>query len=152
MISRPRRAVYAITDHGRTARIAHPERIDMRVFNEFPEYREFRSRRRERESEEPVPAAPETPIERMEGAKEELEDALATQLLERIRQSSPAFFEQLVLDVLGKMGYGGSEPEFRRGDSRPLGTFPDTRSAGRYVSRARFMTSNARTPSCSTAS
>jgi restriction system protein len=33
------------------------------------------------------------------------------ELLDRIRQNSPEFFEQLVLDVLLAMGYGGSRKE-----------------------------------------
>jgi restriction endonuclease Mrr len=59
-------------------------------------------------------AAAETgipPIERMAEAQADLDDALAAELLARIRESDPIFFERLVLKLLVTMGYGGSEEE-----------------------------------------
>ncbi|GIU78911.1 MAG: hypothetical protein KatS3mg005_2149 [Bryobacteraceae bacterium] len=55
----------------------------------------------------PPPEAP-TPTERLEAAFRESRDALAADLLDRVKQASPQFFEQLVLDLLTAMGYGGS--------------------------------------------
>lgn len=52
-----------------------------------------------------------TPQEQMEAAYQEIQNALAEDLLQRILANSPAFFEQLVLDVLLKMGYGGSRED-----------------------------------------
>jgi len=51
---------------------------------------------------------PLSPTERIDGAIEELNQSLAAELLDTISRGSPAFFEQLVLDVLQKMGYGTS--------------------------------------------
>jgi restriction system protein len=47
----------------------------------------------------------------MAEAQAELDDALAAELLARIRESDPIFFERLVLKLLVTMGYGGSEEE-----------------------------------------
>lgn len=49
-----------------------------------------------------------TPEERIEAAFAEIEEDLAKNILEQIGSLSPAFFERLVVDLLLKMGYGGS--------------------------------------------
>ena len=50
-----------------------------------------------------------TPLERVEGGYNELREALADELLSRVRTMKPKAFEQLVVDVLVAMGYGGSQ-------------------------------------------
>jgi restriction system protein len=50
----------------------------------------------------------QTPEETLETAYLRLRSALAQELLERIKVSSPKFFERLVVDLLVSMGYGGS--------------------------------------------
>jgi restriction system protein len=52
-----------------------------------------------------------TPEERIETAYRELRSALAAEVLDRVFDQSPEFFEQLVLDVLQAMGYGGSRDD-----------------------------------------
>jgi restriction system protein len=53
-------------------------------------------------------AESETPEERLEATYGELRNALADELLMRAKNSAPSFFEQLVVDLLVAMGYGGS--------------------------------------------
>jgi restriction system protein len=43
-----------------------------------------------------------------------LHSSLAADLLDRVREGSWGFFEQLVLDVLREMGYGGPEGSIER--------------------------------------
>ena len=50
-----------------------------------------------------------TPEERLEGAHEELRDALADDLQKRVRTGTPRFFEHLVVRLLTAMGYGGGQ-------------------------------------------
>jgi restriction system protein len=50
----------------------------------------------------------------MERAQGELRQQLAEELLERVKQAPPAFFERLVVDVLLGMGYGGSREDAGR--------------------------------------
>jgi restriction system protein len=61
---------------------------------------------------EPIDIEPghqsETPEEILQKAYQTLRNSLAQELLDHIRQASPSFFEQLVVDLLLKMGYGGS--------------------------------------------
>ncbi len=58
------------------------------------------------EVESSAAAAQQTPEERIDSAIAELHGALARELLERILQASPEFFEELVLDLLHAIGYG----------------------------------------------
>jgi len=53
----------------------------------------------------------ETPTEIIEQKIQEVNEALADELLRKIKNSSPKFFEKLVIDLLLKIGYGGSEKE-----------------------------------------
>jgi restriction system protein len=50
----------------------------------------------------------QTPEELLESSYQALRRQLANDLLDRIRNCSPAFFEKLVIDLLLAMGYGGS--------------------------------------------
>lgn len=59
-------------------------------------------------------AAQQTPDEQIDGALEEIRRAVVQELLERIAQAPPAFFEGLVLDLLHAMGYGASEDDLER--------------------------------------
>ncbi|MFT5706025.1 MAG: restriction system protein [Oceanospirillaceae bacterium] len=50
-----------------------------------------------------------TPDEVLRAAYKQINDALASDILSRTRKVSPAFFEQLLIDLLLAMGYGGSD-------------------------------------------
>ena len=52
-----------------------------------------------------------TPEEQIEEAYEVLRDSLAAQILEQLRGASAHFFEKVVVEVLVKMGYGGSRKD-----------------------------------------
>lgn len=114
LIERPKRSVYRITDRGREVLEQHPERVDLKVLSGFPEFEEFRQSGKSAGGTKPAPAptgnesgSAQTAEERIEGAHGELRSALAADLLDRIMEKSPAFFERVVLDVLFAMGYGG---------------------------------------------
>jgi restriction system protein len=115
----PRRGVYRITERGTQLLVDIPEteRVDLRVLNAFEEYRQFRSPDGNAEdtttTATPIDVEPAagTPTERMESAWRELRAALAAELLERVREQTPDFFEQVVLDVLQAIGYGGSRQD-----------------------------------------
>lgn len=118
LVERPRRAVYRLTNRGRQALADHPSRVDLAVLATFPEYRAFRgtetpSERSGGSVASTVPSEPSvgTPEERAEAAYRELRAALASDVLDRVREQSPDFFEQVVLDVLQAIGYGGSRDD-----------------------------------------
>ena len=114
LLHRPGRGVSQITDRGRGVLRDHPDRVDMRVLMGFPEYAEFRTRTRERAGRAPETApsiddalATAAPDEAIKDIIDTAHSAVAAELLSRILTQSPEFLEHLVLDLLGKMGYGG---------------------------------------------
>jgi hypothetical protein len=108
---------------GRDLLAQHRERIDLRVLAQFQEVRgpstsegSDDSRRRcgrklQREHRRDAE-------ERIEGAARELRTALAADLLDRILDQTPAFFEQLVLDVLHAAVHGGQREDAARRSGR----------------------------------
>jgi restriction system protein len=126
LLERPRRAHYRVTERGRDVLVRNQERIDLSVLEQFEEFEEFRQRS---PRQTPKPDQPqtqsatddsETPEEQMETAYRELRSALTAELLDRVREQSWQFFEDLVLDVLRAAGYGGP-----RGASERLGRSGD---------------------------
>lgn len=64
--------------------------------------------------EQPVSQAQQSPEERIDSALREIERAVASELLERIFQAPPVFFEELVLELLHALGYGTSGADLQR--------------------------------------
>lgn len=82
----------------------------------FPEFRDFiRSRSTKNEKEEDTTetelANNKTPEEFLEYGYQKIRSDLASELLVKIQESSPSFFEKLVIELLLKIGYGGSRKE-----------------------------------------
>ena len=103
---------FRITERGRTLLLQKPPRIDMCILSQFPEFKEFKQQVRPKED----PSMPDdnndkTPREMLHNYYQELRNALADELLQQIADQSPKFFEHLVLDLLLKMGYGGSRED-----------------------------------------
>jgi restriction system protein len=115
LLERARRGVSRITESGRAVLKANPPGINVRFLERFPPFVEFREaarKPREQEgSEASVAADAETPEEALERAHRSIREALAQELLTRVMGSSPAFFERLVVELLVKMGYGGSRTD-----------------------------------------
>jgi restriction system protein len=112
----PRRAISAITDRGREALRTHPERIDLRVLNGFEVYREFRNRRKNVEDDESDASDTEiqdaqTPEELLENAYLQVRRQVEAELLSQIKSSPPEFLERVVVDLVVRMGYGGSRKD-----------------------------------------
>ena len=114
LLEAPRRAVSRITERGREVLRDHPERVDLRVLNEFEDYREFRNRRRSfEEKEEPTDSDSnsQTPEELLENAYLKVRRQVETELLAQIIGSPPDFLERVVVDLVVRMGYGGSRKD-----------------------------------------
>lgn len=116
LVERPKRSTYRITARGKEVLVANPQLVNLRVLAQFKEFNEFRLAR-SGDTKEPIgdgggkgddpEVVTQTPEEQIDAAYRELRAALAADLLDRVRDHSPEFFEQLVLDVLHAMGYGG---------------------------------------------
>jgi restriction system protein len=112
LLEAPRRGVLRITARGKQILGDNPARIDVKYLERFPEFIEFRDasrNNRETTTTESVAIATEqTPEEALELAHQSLRLSLAQDILSRILSCSPTFFERLVVELLVKMGYGGS--------------------------------------------
>jgi restriction system protein len=113
LLDNPKRATIVITEFGRQTLAKDPERIDTKHLRQFPAFLEFqtvsRSAVESATDNDAVSAIQEqTPEEQFENAYQRIRKGLAVELLNRVVDMSPQFFEHLVVELLVKMGYGGS--------------------------------------------
>lgn len=113
-LSKEQRAHYRITDRGRYLLEQHPARIDVKTLRQYPEFAEFhKPRGGTPDDSEPDEKSGEvedsqTPEERMESGFQDLNQTLASELLQHVKTIAPDAFERLVVRLLVRMGYGGS--------------------------------------------
>jgi restriction system protein len=112
VLETPRRGHFRITQRGMDLHNQGHTRMDVKILNQYPEFVEFHKARTPKE-EEPEPTS-ETPEEALHKAYESIRSDLAGQILERITNNSPQFFERLVVDLMVSMGYGGSRADAGR--------------------------------------
>jgi len=108
LLRNTRRGHFEITDEGRRVLADNPERIDAKYLERYDAFLEFKSRSNTLEEElgEQPASDTTTPDETMRAAYEQISNALAADLLGRLRESEPAFFESVIVELLLKMGYG----------------------------------------------
>lgn len=112
LIEQPRRGVIAISARGKQVLASKPSRIDIRLLQTFPEYRQpLSGSLPESPSIAQTPASELSPEETLESAFLVLRRELAGDVLLNVKQCSPQFFEELVVKLLLRMGYGGSREE-----------------------------------------
>ncbi len=113
LLSRPRRAHYQITDRGQEVLASNPTEINVKFLDQYQEFVSFRQPSNEEMSSaaDTSQTLAETPEEALEEAHQTLQESLAVDIIQAIKQCSPEFFERLVVDLLVKMGYGGSRKE-----------------------------------------
>jgi len=99
-----------ITGRGLEVLKQKPERIDVNFLMQFEEFRTFRSSQ-QRTPTESNAADIETPEELLANAYDMHKRNVLSELLEVVKKASPEFFERLVVELLVKMGYGGSYKE-----------------------------------------
>jgi restriction system protein len=117
LLEKTARGRFKIASRGIDVQKNNPPRIDNAFLSQFDEFRAFRQKKAKSASvvtstDDGGDDAVETsltPLERVEGGYKELREALADELLSRVRTMKPKAFEQLVVDVLVAMGYGGSQ-------------------------------------------
>ncbi|MDD5180915.1 MAG: restriction endonuclease [Gallionellaceae bacterium] len=122
LIDQPRRAYFQITERGRNVLKSSPSVINMKFLEQFPEYVVFKDNSEQTETQQQVastaPAQSETPEELIEGGARTIRKELAGEILQRIKSCSPSFFERLVVELLVKMGYGGTRQDAGRAIGR----------------------------------
>ncbi len=112
LVESTRRAHFRITDGGRKVLGDKPASITNKYLDQFDEFRTFRALRHEKKPQvagggSPVEAV-NTPEEALESAYESVRADLGAEMLEQLKKSPPGMFEKTVVELLVKMGYGGS--------------------------------------------
>lgn len=118
LLEKTGRARFRITQRGMQLLTSYSGAIDNKILQQYPEYQEFQLRsplikdgistgitQFDPESQSEIQ---QTPQEVLDISYQILRQNLAQDLLERVKASPPQFFERLVVDLLVRMGYGGS--------------------------------------------
>lgn len=112
----PSRGKVQITESGLEYLKKNPSEINNKALLKIPTFAEFIERSRSKVKnqtakidQEIIEDSKYDPEEMLYQSYEVLRSSLAQELLEKIQSMSPAFFEQLVVDLMLAMGYGGSE-------------------------------------------
>ncbi len=127
LLEQPKRGTAQISQRGRELLATNPARIDSAVLQQYDDFRSFVRRTKVDAGSQPggqaataragepeaLPAAyaSSTPEDQIEAASLALDLSVRDALLARILDSSPSFFEKLIVDLLLAMGYGGSRAD-----------------------------------------
>ena len=121
LVDNPRRGYFSITVSGRKLLAEKPERITISLLIKYPEFQEFRNRKKIDKGDDASLVLPLleiesklTPEDALASAYNQLRNALESEIIASVKSASPSFFERLVVDLLVKMGYGGSRQEAGR--------------------------------------
>ena len=111
LLESPKRGSFVITERGKKVLSQRPTAINGTYLRQFPEFVAFKNLRHGKEKDEQEAEALETPEETLETGYQRIRESLAQELLDKVKAASPAFFERIVVDLLVKMGYGGSRKD-----------------------------------------
>ena len=119
LVENTARGYYKITEQGQEVLRENPSVIDMKILLRYApkDSRFFYPKNRDKgkiDSEPDIneePNSPETLLTLIKENYQLLKDNLSGELLENIKNQTPYFFENLVVDLLLAMGYGGSREE-----------------------------------------
>ncbi|AEJ02494.1 restriction endonuclease [Nitrosomonas sp. Is79A3] len=114
LLATPKRGFLRITQKGIELLSKDPIKIDISVLERYPEFIEFRNRKKDKNESLIEASGLEsnlTPEDSLASAYNKLRSALEAEILSAIKDASPSFFERLVVDLLVKMGYGGSRQD-----------------------------------------
>lgn len=117
LLDSTRRGYFRITDRGVSVLTKNPPKINVHFLEQFEEFRHFRSlhhKKEEKEQRHETEIQETTPEEALETVYQSLRDDLGNELLQQIKSSSPSLFEKIVIELLVKMGYGGSRQDAGR--------------------------------------
>jgi restriction system protein len=121
LLESTKRAHFKITDRGTELLTENPKEITSEFLNRYQEFVDFRLFKKNKDSNISTESinlseyknndSNITPEETLEYAFQKLRAELAKEVLDVVKSCSPAFFEKLVVDLLIKMGYGGSRKD-----------------------------------------
>jgi restriction system protein len=110
LLERPRRGYLKITTQGKDTLKEKPPRIDINFLNRFESFKVFREASGSANENEENKSADEnkkTPEDLIGESYSLIEKTAREEILDMILNSSPQFFERVLLDLFQAMGYGG---------------------------------------------
>ncbi len=110
LIDSPKQGVVFITARGIEVLKSKPQSIDVKFLKQFAEFIAFQSPKKEEDAigNDENDDSSQTPEEALETAYQKIRKSIAQDLINKVLGLSPTFFEKLVVELLVKMGYGGS--------------------------------------------
>lgn len=113
LVEAPRKALFKITTKGQEVLSSNPEIIDPNFLRQFSSFNEFQYGTNESEKLNVTTENLEenTPEETMEAGYQSIVKKLQDEILTSLKSQSSSFFERIVVDLLLKMGYGGSRKD-----------------------------------------
>jgi restriction system protein len=133
LVESPRRGIYCISERGKSLLATAPPQLTAAfLLGRYPDFRDFYTRARDENEGQPPAQRPDavrtvtpatatetrtptqTPEELLELGHSQIQEGLAADLLQRVKEASPEFFENLVVDLLLRLGYGGSRADAGR--------------------------------------
>lgn len=102
------RGIYHITNRGRELLSENPQDIVVKDLMRYAEFKEFIKPKEEEIETDDSKESETTPEEELERIFFRLQSSLSKEVLDTVKSVTPQQFEQLVVDLLLKMGYGGS--------------------------------------------
>jgi restriction system protein len=115
LLEDPKRATFKITNRGLDLLKENLPEISTKYLNRYEEFVAFRNKRTEKshvgnvlneENDSNI-----TPEESIEFGFQKLKESVSEDIITKIKECSPSFFERLVVELLVKMGYGGTLKE-----------------------------------------
>ena len=114
LLSHPKRGYFTITDRGKKVLSENPDKINNKFLEQFPEFLEFKNKKK---GDDEAPdstiedSSSATPEERIGSAYSEITAEIKSEILEKVLDGSPEFFEKLIVNLLVAIGYGGSSTD-----------------------------------------
>lgn len=123
LLKSERRGYFSITNKGLELLKQNPKEINNNLLEKYPGFNNFKSIRKiktpkQDEIKENIDQL-KTPEEILENAYQNLNKELEIELLKQIKESPSSLFEQIVIDLLVKMGYGGNRKDAGEAIGKP---------------------------------
>lgn len=109
LLEATKRTYFRITPLGLQVLSHNPTKVNVKFLEQFPGFLEFhKTNPKDKGPVADEPSNTQTPDEALDSSYQNLRLELAQDLLSRVKSAPPDFFERLVVELLVRMGYGGS--------------------------------------------
>jgi restriction system protein len=112
LLDAPRRGIITITERGKDTLNEDPPEINIKYLSKFEEFIQFKLQSRVEKNDISLitneEAKKQTPEELLESGYESIRGSLEEEILSKLKSVHPSFFERIVVQLLVRMGYGGS--------------------------------------------